>query len=79
MFFLELDHLDGNHYRISWNGSATYNLQIPVGGQWVDIECFTCYEYDNPNDAFNFAMDWMIENIDSVDGHSQDIKDVYTV
>lgn len=63
MHYLEFVHTDENHYRIEWNGSATYNLQIPVGGQWVDIECFTCYDYDTPSDALNYAMDWVLENL----------------
>lgn len=58
MYYLELER-DDNLYRISWNGSATYNIQIPIGGQWVDIECFTCYEYDNPSDALAYAVEWM--------------------
>lgn len=70
MYYLETE-FEGNHIRLSWNGSSTYNMQIPVGGQWVDVECFTCYEYDNPNDAFNFAMDWVIENMS--DDEEQDL------
>ena len=63
MHYMETLHTDGNHYRISWNGSATFNIQIPVGGQWVDIECFTCYDIESESEAFNYAIDWMLENI----------------
>lgn len=54
---------DDNLYRIEWNGSATFNIQIPIGGQWVDIECFTCYDIDNEHDAMQYALEWMHENM----------------
>ena len=68
MHYLETVHTDGNHYRIEWNGSATFNIQIPVGGQWVDVECFTCYDIDGESEAFNYAIDWMLENIGEEEG-----------
>lgn len=68
MEYLEVEHLDGNHYRIEWNGSATFNIQIPVGGRWVDIECFTCYGLENRHEAMEYALDWMLMNICEEEG-----------
>jgi len=62
MFYMEVDFY-GDYLRISWNGAATFNIQVPIGGEWVDMECFTCNGIDNENDAFNFALDWMNENV----------------
>lgn len=62
MFYMEVDFY-GDYLRIEWNGSATFNIQVPIGGQLVDVECFTCYDLDNQNDAFNYALDWMNENM----------------
>lgn len=62
MFYMEVDFY-GDHLRIEWNGASTFNIQVPIGGEWVDVECFTCYEIDNQNDAFNYALDWMNENM----------------
>ena len=31
----ELEHND-NYMRIEWNEAATFNFQMPIGGQWVD-------------------------------------------
>lgn len=62
MFYMEVEFY-GDHLRIEWNGSATFNIQVPIGGEWVDVECFTCYDVDNQNDAFNYALDWMNENM----------------
>ena len=62
MHYLETQH-DDCEIRIEWNGSATFNIQIPVGGQWVDIECFTCYGIDNEHEAFEYALEWINENM----------------
>lgn len=48
--------------RIEWNESSTFNLQIPVGGQWVDIECFTIYGLNDEHEAYTAAMEWYIEH-----------------
>ena len=42
----EVDHND-QHLRIEWNGTSNFNLQTPIGGQWVDYHCFTCYGIDS--------------------------------
>ena len=62
MHYLEILHND-DHLRIEWNGSATFNIQIPVGGQWVDVECFTCYGIESEHEAFEYALEWINENM----------------
>ena len=62
MNYMEVDFY-GDHLRIEWNGKATFNIQVPVGGQWVDMECFTNYEVETADEAFNYALDWMNENM----------------
>jgi len=52
----EVEHA-GNHLRIEWNGSATFNLQMPIGGQWVDYHSFTTYNIDNDQDALENAIE----------------------
>jgi len=47
---------EGNHIRIEWNGSATFNFQTPIQGQWVDYYCFTCYGIDSDQEALEHAM-----------------------
>ncbi len=56
----EVEHND-QHLRIEWNESATFNLQTPVGGQWVDYHCFTCYGIDNEQEALEHAMEVLEE------------------
>jgi hypothetical protein len=54
----EVEH-NGEHVRIEWNEVDTFNLQTPVGGQWVDYECFTCYSVDNEQEALEHAMGYL--------------------
>ena len=49
--------IDGNHLRIEWNESSTFNIQIPVQGQWVDIHCFTNYNIDSDWEAYEHAIE----------------------
>ena len=60
MHYLETD-VTGEHIRIEWNGSSNYNLQVPIGGEWVDYHCFTCYKWDNEQDAMGYALEVLIE------------------
>ena len=60
MYYLETD-VTGEHIRIEWNGSSNYNLQVPIGGEWVDYHCFTCYKWDNEQDAMGYALEVLIE------------------
>ena len=51
----------GNEIRIEWNESATFNLQMPVGGEWVDYHCFTCYGIETELEALEMALDTLKE------------------
>lgn len=57
MYYLETEHWDNSCSRIYWDGSARYELQILEGDQWVLIDCFICYDYDDPHDALDYARD----------------------
>jgi hypothetical protein len=60
MTHLEIEH-NGEHLRIEWNGKATFNLQTPIGGQWVDYHCFTCYGIDTEQEALEYAYEVLNE------------------
>ena len=51
----------GDSIRIEWNGSATFNFQTPVQGEWVDYHCFTHYGIDNENNALEIALEVLAE------------------
>jgi hypothetical protein len=55
MKYWELEH-NGDYIRIEWNGSSTFNIQTPIGGQWVDFECFTCYGISDEQEALEHAL-----------------------
>ena len=52
----ELEHA-GELIRIEWNGVATFNLQTPIGGRWVDYHAFTCYGIDSDQEALEHAFE----------------------
>ena len=52
----EIEHA-GELIRIEWNNAATFNLQTPIGGQWVDYHCFTCYNIDSDQEALEHAFE----------------------
>ena len=52
----------GNEIRIEWNESATFNLQMPVGGEWVDYHCFTCYGIESELEALEHALEVLEES-----------------
>ena len=58
----EIEHALAGHIRIEWNESATFNLQTPIGGEWVDYHCFTCYGIDTEREALEFAVGQLDEN-----------------
>jgi hypothetical protein len=60
MTYWELEH-NGEHVRIEWNNGATFNLQTPIGGQWVDYHCFTCYGIETEREALELALDTLNE------------------
>tara|TARA_R110002153_G_scaffold69152_1_gene183142 strand:- start:1177 stop:1371 length:195 start_codon:yes stop_codon:yes gene_type:complete len=55
---------NGEHVRISWNGASTFNFQTPIGGQWVDYHCFTCYGIDSEQEAMKYALEALQEHDD---------------
>lgn len=57
MKYWEIESDLHGHVRIEWNQSATFNLQTPVGGQWVDFHCFTCYNIENEQAALSAALE----------------------
>ena len=56
----EIEH-DGEHLRIEWNNSETFNFQYPIGGQWVDYHCFTCYGIETEQEAIECAIEVLNE------------------
>ncbi len=52
----ELEH-SGELIRIEWNEVATFNLQTPIGGRWVDYHCFTCYGIETDQEALEHAFE----------------------
>tara|TARA_R110001592_G_C12697910_1_gene706442 strand:- start:244 stop:456 length:213 start_codon:yes stop_codon:yes gene_type:complete len=60
MKYWEVDHISG-HLRIEWNEGSTFNFQTPIGGQWVDYHCFTCYGIQDEHEALEHAMEVLNE------------------
>jgi hypothetical protein len=52
----EID-FNGEYLRIVWNGGYQVNFQTPIGGQWVDYDCFTCYDIATEQDALEHAYE----------------------
>ena len=61
----EVEHALAGHVRIEWNESATFNLQTPIGGEWVDYHCFTCYGIDTEQEALEQAYE-ILETLEAV-------------
>jgi hypothetical protein len=57
----EIESESEGHIRIEWNEASTFNLQTPVGGQWVDYHCFTCYGIDTEHEALEHAIEVLRE------------------
>jgi len=55
--------LEGQHIRAEWNEAATFNMQLPVGGQWVDYHCFTVYGIDSEQEALECVMEMIQEQL----------------
>ena len=47
----------GEHIRAEWNEGATFNMQMPIGGQWVDYHCFTVYGIESEHEALECIME----------------------
>jgi len=56
----ELEH-SGELIRIEWNEVATFNLQTPIGGRWVDYHCFTCYGIETDQEALEHAFEVLLQ------------------
>ena len=55
--------IEGQHIRAQWNESATFNMQLPVGGQWVDYHCFTVYGIESDQEALECVMEMIQEQL----------------
>ena len=56
----ELETPNGDYIRATWNESATFNFQYPVGGQWVDYHCFTVYNVDSEEEALEYITEELL-------------------
>ena len=55
--------VQGQHIRAEWNEAATFNMQLPVGGHWVDYHCFTVYGIDSEQKALECVMEMIQEQL----------------
>jgi len=55
--------VEGQHIRAEWNESATFNMQLPVGGRWVDYHCFTVYGIESEQEALQCVMEMIQEQL----------------
>ena len=55
--------VEGQHIRAEWNESATFNMQLPVGGHWVDYHCFTVYGIESEQEALECVMEMIQEQL----------------
>lgn len=58
---------NGEYLRINWNGAHTVYFEMPVGGQWVEYDCFTCYDIFTEQDALEHAYDVLTEQQQELD------------
>ena len=56
-YWQTIDPTTGEEIRIEWNEGATFNLQMAIGGQWVDYHCFTCYNIETEQEALECALE----------------------
>jgi hypothetical protein len=56
--------INGEHIRAEWNESATFNIQTPIGGQWVDYHCFTVYGIESEQEALEYIMQEIQEQLE---------------
>lgn len=52
-----------SHIRAEWNESATFNMQTPVGDEWVDYHCFTVYGIKSEQEALECILDGIKEEL----------------
>ncbi len=56
--------INGEHIRAEWNEAATFNMQSPIGGQWVDYHCFTVYGIESEQEALEYIMQEIQEQLE---------------
>mgnify|MGYP003630808904 FL=1 len=56
--------IEGAHFRAEWNESATFNMQQPIGGQWVDYHCFTVYGIETDQEALECVLEMLQEELE---------------
>lgn len=56
--------IEGAHIRAEWNESATFNMQEPIGGQWVDYHCFTVYGIETEQEALDCVLEMLQEEME---------------
>ena len=55
--------IEGQHIRAEWNESATFNMQQPVGGHWVDYHWWTVYGVESDQEALECVMEMIQEHL----------------
>ena len=63
--------IEGAHIRAEWNESATFNMQWPIGGQWVDYHCFTVYGIETDQEALECVLEMLQEEME--EGHTMEL------
>lgn len=56
--YVEFTH-NGDEVRIRWVGGSLVNIYFPVGGQWVEFDCFTDYGIESIDDALSSAIEYL--------------------
>lgn len=59
--YVEFTH-NGDEVRIRWVGGSLVNIYFPVGGQWVEFDCFTDYGINSIDDALSSAIEYLNDN-----------------
>jgi hypothetical protein len=58
----EVVYFDGSITAVTWNGSATYNVWVYVGGgEWTNVDLFTNPSASNFGEAHDVAVAWIEE------------------
>ena len=72
MKYWEIEDSREGNIRITWNESATFNLQSRpwaltlkglTHGDWTDYHCFTCFGIKTEKEAYAHALDVLKEGI----------------
>jgi len=57
MKYVEFESNCGDYVRIGWAGGSIVNLYTPIGGEWVEYDCFTDYDIITLDDAVQSAIE----------------------